>query len=270
MTDQEVPPFVGTLWGDDCKLGTAFGCLDTRLLITCEHNLKGNPTKLEWERFSSNETVLLERYRVLVRDADRDIAIIANDHPLHPRTTLARQPYDPAGHGLDVYFHGLGQFEEEGVSHWVRDLGSGKILGSNGEKGNGRRFKLESQHVTRGFSGAPVLHYCGIGVVVVGMITSRYSAAGHQNRDTAWVIPATFLAHAIQIAGRLLEGTHSGKDPLVESDVHFDPTKLRELLTVQQQSAQDETLDVSMASYNIISPSSLQISRLSEFERKFE
>ncbi|MBE8516097.1 trypsin-like peptidase domain-containing protein [Amycolatopsis sp. H6(2020)] len=267
MNSQEVPPFVGTLWGDDCKLGTAFGCHDTRLLITCEHNLRSNPTKLKWERFSGGENILLEKYTILIRDADRDIAIIASDKPLHPRSALARQPLDPASHGLDVYFHGLGQFDEEGVSHWVRDLGYGRIIGSNAEKGDRRRFKLESQHVTKGFSGAPVLHYCGIGVIVVGMITSRYSSTGNQNRDTAWVVPATFLAHAIQIAGRMLEETQAGKDSLVELDVPFDAIKLRELLALQRSSTEDDSSDISMTSYNVLSPSGLQISRLSDFER---
>jgi hypothetical protein len=228
MMDPAGPPeFVGSILGDGVELGTAFACYDTRLLVTCEHVVPKDVSRLEWQPFLSPRPVELSRWRTLIRDDKRDIAVIANSVPLHPSRHLAFLPREPVAHSLEVFFHGLGMYEEEGVPYWRRDVGDGTLTGSNGLQGDARRYKLKSQDITKGFSGSPVLYHSGVGITVVGMVTGKYSTPEHANRDTAWVVPADWLGSAVLMAWHMLEASDPSKSHFDQLNIKFDPVRLR-------------------------------------------
>lgn len=231
MTDFDFPPYVGALYVDDVAKASAFVCHAPQMLITCAHCLDGNPTKLAWRRFDNNQLTKLVNWKVPVKDSDMDVAIIVNDTPLIPRVAVAELPRPAQNRGLDVYFSGLGELIEGGSPALIPDSGSGTLIGFNLPFPTSSRIKMESKHVTPGYSGTPVLYYSGIGWTVVGMISGRYNSSSW-NRDTIWVVRAEAIRHAIRAAQPVLINASLNSDPVAELELEFDVEQLRAYLKV--------------------------------------
>lgn len=229
MAEMGFRPYVGALYCDGIARGSAFVCHATQMLITCAHCLEGNPTDLAWQRFDEDCPVNLKDWVIPVKDPESDVAIIINGAPLVPRHAVAELPRPPQTRGLSVYFDGLGELIEAGITVVSPDSGYGVLVGHNLTATATHRIKMESRNVTPGCSGAPVIYFSGIGETIVGMISGRYNSEDW-NRDTVWLVTAQAIRNAISSAQGILLAASQESDPLATLDVEVESWKLKAYL----------------------------------------
>ena len=222
MTDFECPPFVGALLIDGVLIGTAFVCISPHIVVTCAHSLRDEMHELVW-RSADGNAVVLENWKVLVCDADLDIAVITSAVPILGHAHVADRPRHVAQRGVRVFFNAVSEYVEADGVEFPFSSGDGEVVGEHRRNGL-VRAKLKSSDVTPGCSGAPVLHFGELGLTVVGMISGRYNSADGWNQDTAWMVLADHLQSAVAEAEHKLMMTGvfldlvNGVDGLVDAE----------------------------------------------------